>query len=125
MLMNVRPASHPTTMPRSVNVVSVALSVLGLGGILFAALHGANGDAVTRIFGVETTISVLITVSGMLLFATHVAVLCHLWATRTLTTAEKRVWLRALTRPRGGYAAFLYMTSPDLAATARRKAADI
>jgi hypothetical protein len=123
MVVNLTPASHPPTIPSSVNAASIALSVLGLVGLLFAAVRAANGAAVTRIVGVETTTSVLMALSGMLLFAMHVAVLCHLWATRALTRAEKRVWLNALISPAGGYAAFLYMTSPDLAAAARREGA--
>ena len=59
--------------------------------------QGLVGLMLTLAFGFETPNTTLLIVSTPLTFAAPIAVLWHLVATRTLTTAEKRIWVRELT----------------------------
>jgi hypothetical protein len=102
---------HPPTVPRWVSGISGALSVLGLAGLVL-----------TLVLGFETPNTALLATSGALTFAAPLAVLWHLAATRTLTTAEKRMWIRELTGAEAWSAISEYMTSPDLRASSRRRA---
>jgi len=77
---------HPPTVPRPVTAISAALSLLGLAGLVL-----------TFILGFETPNTALLATSGTLTFAAPVAVLWHLAITGTLTTTEKRIWIRELT----------------------------
>ena len=105
-------SASPASPPR-LAAVSGALSVLGLAGLLL-----------TLALGFETPNTVLLFVSGPLTFAAPLAALWHLVATRTLTSAEKRVWVRELTGADVFSALSEYMRSPDLSASAQRRAAD-
>jgi hypothetical protein len=103
---------RPPTVPRWVTAISGALSLLGLAGLVL-----------TCVLGFETPSPALLATSGAL-FAAPVAVLWHFAATRTLTTAEKRMWIRELTGADAWSAMSEYMRSPDLRASARRRAED-
>jgi hypothetical protein len=102
---------HPATVPRWVTAISGALSLLGLAGLVL-----------TFVLGFETPNTALLAMSGALAFAAPLAVLCHFAATRTLTTTEKRMWIRELTGAGAWSAISEYMTSADLRASARRRA---
>ena len=104
---------HPPTVPRWVTAVSGALSLLGLAGLVL-----------TFVLGFETPNTALLATSAALTCATPLAGLWHIAATRTLTTGEKRLWIRALTGAEVWSAMLEYMTSPDLKASARRRAED-
>jgi hypothetical protein len=78
----------------------------------------------TFVLGFETPNAALLAASGALIFATPLAALSHFAATRTLTTGEKRVWMREFTGAGAWSAMSEYMTSPDLGASARRRAED-
>jgi hypothetical protein len=102
---------RPPTVPRWVTAISGALILLGLAGLVL-----------TCVLGFETPNSALLATAEVLTFAAPLAVLWHFAATRTLTTAEKRVWIRELTGAEAWSAISEYMTSPDLGASARRRA---
>jgi len=104
---------HPPTVPRSVTAISAGLSLLGLAGLVL-----------TFVLGFETPNTALLATSGALIFAAPLAVLWHFAATRALTTTEKRMWIRELTGADAWSAISEYMTSPDLGASARRRAED-
>jgi hypothetical protein len=104
---------HRPTVPRWITVTSGALSLLGLVGL-----------GLTLVLGFETPNTALLVTSAVLIFATPLAVLWHFAATRTLTTAEKRMWIRELAGAETWSAMSEYMTSPDLGASARRRAED-
>jgi hypothetical protein len=104
---------HPPTVPRSVTAISGMLSLLGLAGLVL-----------TFVLGFEAPNTALLATSGALTFAAPLAVLWHVAATRALTTAEKRIWIRELTGADAWSAISEYMTSPDLRASARRRAED-
>ena len=103
------PLPRPPTVPRWVTAISGALSLLGLVGLVL-----------TCVLGFETPNTVLLATSGALTFAAPLVVLWHFAATRTLTTAEKRMWIRELTGAEAWSAISEYMTSPDLRASATR-----
>ena len=104
---------HPPTVPRWVTVISATLSLLGLFGLVL-----------TVVLGFETPNTALFVTSGALAFASPLAVLWHFAVTRTLTTAEKRMWIQELIGPEALSAMSEYMTSPDLRASARKRAED-
>ena len=101
---------RPPTVPPWVTAISAALSLLGLAGLVL-----------TGVLGFEIPNPALLATSGALTFAAPLAVLCHFAATRTLTTAEKRMWIRELRGAEAWSAISEYMTSPDLSASARRR----
>ena len=103
----------PPTVPGWVTALSGTLSLLGLAGLVL-----------TVVLGFETPNTRLLVVSGALMFATPLAVLWHFAATRTLTTAEKRMWVRDFTGAEAWSAMSEYLTSPDLRASGRRRAED-
>jgi hypothetical protein len=103
--------SRPPAVPRWVTAVAVTLSLLGLTGLVL-----------TCVLGFETPNTALLAASAALTFAAPLAVLWHFAATRTLTTAEKRMWIRELTGAEASSAISEYMTSLDLRASARRRA---
>jgi len=105
--------SRSPTVPRWVTAISGALSLLGLVGVVL-----------TCVLGFETPNTALLATSGAFTLAAPLAVLWHFAATRTLTTAEKRIWIRELTGAEAWSALSEYMTSPDLRASARRRAED-
>ena len=105
--------SASPTLPPRLAAVSAALSVLGLAGLLL-----------TLAFGFETPNTALLVVSAPLTFAAPLAALWHLVATRTLTSSEKRIWARELIGAEVFSALSEYMRSPDLSASAQRRAAD-
>jgi hypothetical protein len=105
--------SHPPTVPRWVTAMSVALSLVGLAGLAF-----------TLVLGFETPNMTPFTAFVALTCAAPVAALWHFAATRTLTTAEKRLWIREFTGADASSAISEYMTSPDLRASARRRSED-
>jgi hypothetical protein len=104
---------HRPTVPRWITAISGALSLFGVVGLLL-----------TLVLGFETPNTTLWVTSGVLIFATPLAVLWHFAATRALTTAEKRMWIREFTGAETWSAMSEYMTSPDLSASARRRAED-
>src|SRR5688572_3975192 len=104
---------HRPTVPRWITAISRALSLLGLAGLVL-----------TLVLGFETPNTALLVTSGTLIFATPLAELWHFAATRTLTTAEKRTWIREFIGAETWSAMSEYMTSPDLRASARRRAED-
>ena len=85
---------------------------------------GLAGLVLTGVLGFETPNPALLATSGALIFAAPMAALWHFAATRTLTTAEKRMWIRELTGAEAWSAISEYMTSPDLSASAQRRAED-
>ena len=85
---------------------------------------GLAGLVLTLLLAFETPNTVLLATSGALTFAAPLAVLGHFAATRTLTTAEKRMWIRELTGAEAWSAMAEYMTSVDLRASARRRTQD-
>jgi hypothetical protein len=104
---------HPPAVPHWVTAISGALSLLGLAGLVL-----------TFVLGFETPSTALLVTSRALTFATPLAVLWHFAATRTLTPAEKRMWIRELTGAEAWSAMSEYVTSPELGASARRRAED-
>jgi hypothetical protein len=104
---------RPPTVPRWVAAISGVLSLLGLVGLVL-----------TCVLGFETPNTALLATSGALTSAAPLGVLWHFAATRTLTTAEKRMWIRELTGAEAWSAISEYMTSPDLRASGRRRAED-
>ena len=100
------------TVPRWLVGVSGALSLLGLVGLVL-----------TLALGFETPNTAMLVVSAALVFAAPLAALWHFIATRTLTTVEKRIWLKELTGPDAFSALSEYMRSPDLRASAQSRAA--
>ena len=106
-------SSATPALPRWLLAVSGALTLLGLVGLVL-----------TIVIGFETPNTVLLLVSGPPVFAAPLAALWHLFATRTLTAAEKRIWARELTGADVFSAMSEYMRSPDLSASARRRFAD-
>jgi hypothetical protein len=104
---------RPPTVPRWVTAISGALSLLGLASLVL-----------TCVLGFETPNTALLATSGALTFAAPLAALWHFAATRTLTTAEKRMWIRELTGAEAWSAISEYLKSPDLRASARRRGED-
>jgi hypothetical protein len=104
---------HAPTVPRWVTGISGSLSLLGLVGLVL-----------TCVLGFETPNTALLATSGALILAAALVVLWHFAATRTLTTAEKRMWIRELTGAEAWSAISEYMTSPDLRASVRRRTED-
>jgi hypothetical protein len=99
------------SVPRWAVGIFRALSLLGLAGLLL-----------TCVFGFETPNAALLATSVALMLIALLAVLWHLAETPTLTPEEKRLWIRELTGA-GAFAALSeYLTSPDLRASARRRA---
>jgi hypothetical protein len=96
--------SASPAVPRGVSAVSGGLSLL------------------TIVLAFETPDTTLLAVSALLVFTFPLAALWHLAATRTLTRAEKRLWLRELTGAEAFSAMSDYVRSPDLRATAQRRA---
>jgi hypothetical protein len=105
--------SRPPAVPRWVTAIFGALSLLGLVGVVL-----------TCVLGFETPNSALLATSGALTLAAPLAVLWHFAATRTLTTAEKRMWIGELTGAEAWSAISEYMTSQDIRASARRRGED-
>jgi hypothetical protein len=105
-------SSASPALPRWLATVSGALTLLGLVGLIL-----------TLAIGFETPNTVLLLVSGPLTFAAPLAALWHLFATHTLTAAEKRVWAKELTGADAFSAMSEYMTSSDLSASAQRRSA--
>jgi hypothetical protein len=103
--------SASPAVPRGVSAVSGGLSLLGLVVLLL-----------TIVLAFETPDTTLLAVSALLVFTFPLAALWHLAATRTLTRAEKRLWLRELTGAEAFSAMSDYVRSPDLRATAQRRA---
>src|ERR1700732_4341615 len=101
----------PPTVPHWVTAISVGLGLFGLAGLVL-----------TCVLGFETPNAVLLATSGALTVGAPLAVLWHFAATRTLTTAEKRMWMGAFTGAEAWSALSEYMTSPDLKVSARRRA---
>lgn len=75
----------PATVPRWLTVASAVMIVLGFFGLVL-----------TVFLGFETPYTALLVMSASVTVAAPLAVLCHLIATRSLTTAEKRIWMREL-----------------------------
>ena len=99
------------TVPRWVVAISVALSLCGVTGLVL-----------TCGLGFETPNTALFAMSSVLTLAVPLAMLWHLAATRALTSAEKRIWLRELTGTEAWSAMSEYMSSPDLSASAQTRA---
>jgi hypothetical protein len=106
-------SSASPAVPRWAANVSGALSLLGLVGLLL-----------TLTLGFETPNTALLAVSAPLIFAAPLAALWHFVTTRTLTSAEKRIWKRELTGAEAFSALSEYMRSTDLRASAQRRTAD-
>jgi hypothetical protein len=104
---------HPPAVPHWVIVSSGAMSLLGCAGLVL-----------TVVLGFETPNTALLFTSLPLSFALPLAVLWHFAATDTLTTAEKRMWIRDFTSAGAASAMSEYLKSPDLSASARRRAED-
>ena len=105
--------SASPTVPRWVSAVSGILSLLGLVGLIL-----------TLALGFETPNAALLLVSAPLTLAVPLAALSHFAATRTLTPDEKRIWIREFTGAEAFTAISEYMESPDLRASAQRRAAE-
>jgi hypothetical protein len=99
------------TVPRWVAGIFWALSLLGLAGLVLTCL-----------LGFETPNTALLATSVTLMLTALLVVLWHLAETRTLTTEEKRLWIRELTGAASFAALSEYLTSPDLSVSARRRA---
>jgi hypothetical protein len=106
-------SSASPAVPRWVVTVSGVLSLLGLVGLLL-----------TLVLGFETPDTTLLAVSAPLMFAAPLVALWHFVTTRTLTPAEKRIWIKELTGAEAFSALSEYMRSTDLRASAQRRAAD-
>jgi len=99
-------SSHSPAVPHWVAAVSGALSLLGFVGLVL-----------TLAFGFESPNTALLILSA-LIFAAPLSALWHLVTTRTLTTAEKRVWATELTGADALRALSEYVKSSDLSAAA-------
>lgn len=104
---------HAPSVPRWVTGISGALSLLGLVGLGLAL-----------VLGFETPNTGLFATFGALTLAAPLSALWHFAATRALTREEKRMWMREFTGAEAASAMSEYMTSPDLGASARRRAED-
>jgi len=100
-------------VPRWLTTLAGALSLLGLAGLVL-----------TCVLGFETPNTALLATSVALMCAAPLAVLWHLAETDTLTTEEKRLWVRELTGAEALTAISEYVTSLDLRASARRRVED-
>ena len=98
-------------VPRWVAGAFLTLSLLGLAGLVLTCL-----------LGFEAPNTALLATSGALVLTALLVVLWHLAETRTLTTEEKRLWIRELTGAAAFAALSEYLTSPDLSVSARRRA---
>ena len=83
-------------------------------------LCGFVGLLLTLLLSFEEPNSTLLLLSSVLVLATPGAVLVHLAATRDLSPAEKRIWIRELTSRRAGSALSAYLVSSDRSADASR-----
>jgi|SRR5687767_14311383 len=106
-------SAHTPTLPRWVTTIFGPLSLLGFVGLML-----------TFFLSFETPNRVLFAMSAALTFAAPLVVLGHFVATRTLTAAEKRIWIQDLTSAEVWSAMSEYVASPDLRASARRRAED-
>ena len=105
-------SSTSPAVPRWVATVAGALSLLGLASLIL-----------TVALGFETPNTAMLIISAVLVFAVPLAVLWHFVTTRTLTPAEKRIWMRELTGAEAFAALSEYMRSPDLRSSAAAAAA--
>jgi hypothetical protein len=103
-------SSRPT-VPPWVTRISVVLSLSGVVGLLL-----------TCGLGFETPNAALFAISSFFVFAVPLAMVWHLTTTRALSSAEKRLWVQELTGAEAWSAMSEYMSSPDLAASARTRA---
>src|SRR5262245_60308124 len=98
-------SSHSPAVPHWVAAVSGALSLLGFVGVIL-----------TLALGFESPNTALLFLSA-LTFAAPLSALWHLVTTRTLTSGEKRAWVRELTGADALRALSEYMRSSDLKAS--------
>lgn len=70
---------------------------------------GMIGVVIALVLGFEEPPNGLLMVSALCVFAAPAVLLSHLWLTKTITPAEKRAWLRALTGRRALHAASAYI----------------
>ena len=70
---------------------------------------GMIGVVIALVLGFEEPPEGLFLVSALCVFAAPAVMLSHLWLTKTITPAEKRAWLRALTGRRALHAASAYI----------------
>lgn len=82
--------------------VSAAITLLGMIGVAIAVL-----------LGFEEAPSGLFLISALCVFAAPAVLLSHLWLTKTMTSAEKHTWLRALTGRRALQAASAYIAKQE------------
>jgi hypothetical protein len=101
--------SEPQTLPPSPKPdvgqflrFAAAVTVLGMIGVVVAVL-----------LGFEEAPRGLFLVSALCVFAAPAVLLSHLWLTKTMTGAEKRTWLRALTGRRAMHAASAYIAKQE------------
>ena len=78
------------------------------------------GLALTVVFGFEEANNTLLFLSSGLLLMSIVAVFAHLGVSRTLNSAQKRIWLCELTGRRAVRAWSEYLTCDDLGVAAIR-----
>ena len=69
--------------------MATTVTVLGMIGVVLAV-----------VLGFEKAPSGLLSASTFCVFAGPAALVLHLWLNRTMTRAEKRAWLKALTGKR-------------------------
>jgi hypothetical protein len=105
------PTAIHAQIPRGVRRGLTALSVVGLAGLLL-----------TFWFGFEEPNSSLLWPSVAMLLAGPMAALVHLTSTRTLTAERKRVWWKEFGSAEIWSAFSEYLSSPDLGASADRRA---
>jgi hypothetical protein len=85
-------------------------------GILFVA--GVLCVVLTALFGFEEPSNTLVVLCCGLLVAPVIVVFTDLYATRALTSSERRIWFQQLTGRRALWAITEYLNCDDLAAAA-------
>ena len=81
---------------------STAVTVLGMIGVALAVM-----------LGFEEAPRGLFLVSALFVFAAPAVLLSHLWLTKTISAAEKRAWVRALTGRRALHAVSAYIAKQE------------
>ena len=91
-----------------------------LVGCSALSIFGCSVAAFTALFGFEEADDTRLVASAVLILAAPFALLVHLFLTKQLTRADKRLWTRAFTSSGFASAFGMYLSSTDLRADTRK-----
>jgi hypothetical protein len=91
-------------------------------GLTVLSVCGVTGLLLTFWLGFEEPNSLLLWASAAMTLAAPLGPVVHLWRTRTLTVESKRVWWNEFASAQVWSALSEYLSSPDLASSAGRRA---